>query len=211
MPVTIYSWPSLEAQIAAIADDIAYNTHDIDDGLRSGLITLEMLEELPLIAGLLTEVRDRYPGLEEPRLIHEVMRRQITRMVEDVIGVTQANIQTIKPQSADDVRHAGRTMAHFSEEFVEADRQIKAFLYRHLYRHPDVMRVRASATRIVRDLFAAFMAEPSAMGDKHRHKGIEDLAVDMRARKVRDYLAGMTDTYAIEAHRRLFDHTPELR
>jgi dGTPase len=202
---------SLESQVAAIADDIAYNTHDIDDGLRSGLVTLEMLEELPLIAGLLAEVRDRYPDLEEPRLIHEVMRRQITRMVEDVIGVTQANIHSIKPQSADDVRHAGRTMAHFSEEVVEADRDIKAFLYRHLYRHPDVMRVRASATQIVRDLFAAFMAEPGAMGDKHRHAGIEDLAVNLRARKVRDYLAGMTDTYAIAAHRRLFDHTPELR
>ena len=202
---------SLEAQVAAIADDIAYNTHDIDDGLRSGLITLEMLEELPLIARLLAEVRERYPNLEEPRLIHEVMRRQITRMVEDVIGVAQANIRAIKPQSADDVRYAGRTMAHFSEEFVEADRHIKVFLYRHLYRHPDVMRVRASATRIVRDLFAAFMAEPSEMGDKHSHEGIEAPAVELRARKVRDYLAGMTDTYAIAAHRRLFDHTPELR
>ncbi|VVT12445.1 Deoxyguanosinetriphosphate triphosphohydrolase-like protein [Hoeflea sp. EC-HK425] len=202
---------SLESQVAAIADDIAYNTHDIDDGLRSGLITLEMLEELPLISRLLAEVRDLYPGLEEPRLIHEVMRRQITRMVEDVIGVTQAHIQEIKPQSADDVRHAGRTMAHFSEEFVEADRHIKAFLYRHLYRHPDVMRVRASATLIVRDLFSAFMANPSAMGEKHRHAGIEDLPVHKRARKVRDYLAGMTDTYAIAAHRRLFDHTPDLR
>ncbi|MEM5492237.1 deoxyguanosinetriphosphate triphosphohydrolase [Hoeflea sp. AS16] len=202
---------SLESQVAAIADDIAYNTHDIDDGLRSGLITLEMLEELPLISQLLAEVRDRYPGLEEPRLINEVMRRQITRMVEDVIGVAQAHLQTIKPQSADDVRHAGRTMAHFSQEFVEADRHIKAFLYRHLYRHPDVMRVRASATRIVRDLFNAFMADPSTMGEKHEYAGIEDLAVELRARKVRDYLAGMTDTYAISAHRRLFDDTPELR
>ena len=202
---------SLESQVAAIADDIAYNTHDIDDGLRSGLITLEMLEELPLISRLLAEVRGRYPDLEEPRLIHEVMRRQITRMVEDVISVSQANLQAIKPESADDVRHAGRTMAHFSDEFVEADRAVKAFLYRHLYRHPDVMRVRASATRIVRDLFEAFMADPSAMGDKHQHQGIKDLPVAHRARKVRDYLAGMTDTYAVAAHRRLFDHTPELR
>lgn len=202
---------SLESQVAAIADDIAYNTHDIDDGLRSGLITVEMLEELPLLARLLTEVRGRYPDLEEPRLIHEIMRRQITEMVEDVIGVTQTNILAVKPQSADDVRHAGRTMAHFSEEFVAADCHVKAFLYRHLYRHPDVMRVRASATQIVRDLFAAFMAEPSAMGDKHSHAGFEDLPETLRARKVRDYLAGMTDTYAIAAHRRLFDHTPELR
>ena len=102
-------------------------------------------------------------------------------------------------------------MAHFSHEFVEADQHIKAFLYRHLYRHPDVMRVRASATRIVRDLFAAFMADPSAMGEKHRHAGIEEMALDRRAHVGRDYLAGMTDTYAIPAHRRLFDDTPELR
>lgn len=201
----------LEAQAAAIADDIAYNTHDIDDGLRSGLITLEMLEELPLIARLLSTVRQRYPKLEEARLIHEVMRRQITEMVEDVIGVAQANIAQIKPQSADDVRHAGRTMAHFSEEFVAADRHIKAFLYRHLYRHPDVMRVRANATRIVRDLYRAFMDDPSAMGDKHAPSGIQNVPRELRARKVRDYLAGMTDTYAVAAHRRLFDHTPELR
>lgn len=205
------SHASLEAQVAAIADDIAYNTHDIDDGLRSGLITLEMLEELPLISQLMSEVRQRYPNLEEPRLIHEIMRRQITAMVEDVIGVAQANILAIKPASADEVRHAGRTLAHFSEDFVAADRHIKTFLYRHLYRHPDVMRVRAAATTIVCDLFSAFMAAPSEMGEKHRHVGIEELPEAMRARKVRDYLAGMTDTYAIAAHRRLFDHTPELR
>jgi len=201
----------LEAQAAAIADDIAYNTHDIDDGLRSGLITLEMLEELPLLARLMAEVRNRYPGLEEPRFIHEIMRRQITEMVEDVIGVAQSNIIAIKPQSADDVRHAGRTMVHFSDAFVTADRDIKRFLYKHLYRHPDVMRVRAHATQIVQDLFSAFMADPSIMGEKHEYAGIDDLPDKMRAQGVRDYLAGMTDTYAIAAHRRLFDHTPELR
>jgi dGTPase len=205
------SHSSLEAQVAAIADDIAYNTHDIDDGLRSGLITMEMLEELPLIATLLSEVRDRYPDLEEPRLIHEIMRRQITAMVEDVITVAQDNLADIKPQSADDVRLAGRMMAHFSDDFVKADRDIKTFLYRHLYRHPDVMRVRANATRIVRDLFSAFMADPGAMGDKHAGAEVSDLAERELAQRVRDYIAGMTDTYAIAAHRRLFDRTPELR
>jgi dGTPase len=205
------SHSGLEAQAAAIADDIAYNTHDIDDGLRSGLITLEMLEELPLIARLLSEVRGRYPDLEEPRLINEVMRRQITAMVEDVIAVTQANIARIKPESADDVRHAGQTMAHFSEEFATADRETKTFLYAHLYRHPEVMRVRESATRIVNDLFSAFIANPGAMGDKYSHAGFEDLSPALRMQRVSDYLSGMTDTYAIAAHRRLFDHTPELR
>ncbi|WP_417424122.1 deoxyguanosinetriphosphate triphosphohydrolase [Hoeflea sp.] len=205
------SHSGLEAQAAAIADDIAYNTHDIDDGLRSGLITLEMLEELPLIARLLSEVRGRYHDIEEPRLINEVMRRQITAMVEDVIAVTQANIARIKPESADDVRHAGQTMAHFSEEFATADRETKTFLYAHLYRHPEVMRVRESATRIVNDLFSAFMANPGAMGDKYSHTGFEDLSPALRMQRVSDYLSGMTDTYAIAAHRRLFDHTPELR
>lgn len=205
------SYSSMEAQVAAISDDIAYNTHDIDDGLRSGLITVEMLEDLPLMARLLSEVRGRYPGLEEPRLIHEIMRRQITAMVEDVISVAQENIALIKPQSADDVRHAGRTMAHFSPDFVIADQKIKAFLYRHLYRHPDVMRVRGQAAQIVSDLYAAFMDDPASMGGKHGDAGLRDLPKGQMARQVRDYLAGMTDTYAIAAHRRLFDHTPELR
>lgn len=202
---------SLEAQVAAIADDIAYNTHDIDDGLRSGLVTLEMLEELPLITALLAQVRGLYPKLEEQRLIHEIMRRQITVMVEDVISVAQANLGRTRPQSADDVRRAGYTLAHFSEEFAAADRDIKAFLYNHLYRHPDVMRVRANATQIVRDLFSAYMEDPGAMGDRHAGGKIADMPADRRARRVRDYIAGMTDTYAIAAHRRLFDHTPELR
>lgn len=205
------SHSSLEAQVAAIADDIAYNTHDIDDGLRSGLITMDMLEDLPLIAGLLSEVGGRYPGLEEPRLLHEIMRRQITAMVEDVIAVAQASLADIKPESADDVRLAGQTMAHFSDEFVAADRDIKAFLYRHLYRHPDVMRVRANATRIVNDLFSAFMSDPAAMGHKHAGTGFSDMAEAKLVHRVRDYIAGMTDTYAIAEHRRLFDRTPELR
>ncbi len=207
----LFSHASLEAQVAAIADDIAYNTHDIDDGLRSGLVSMDMLDELPMISRLLAEVRDRYPGLEEPRVIHEIMRRQITAMVEDVIGVAQAHLAEVRPQSADDVRHAGRTLACFSPEMAEADRQIKGFLYRHLYRHPDVMRVRAGAAQIIRDLFTAYMEIPSAMGDARWTDGLMDLSQGQRARHVRDYLAGMTDTYAIAAHRRLFDRTPELR
>jgi dGTPase len=102
-------------------------------------------------------------------------------------------------------------MAHFSQDFVTADRDIKTFLYQHLYRHPDVMRVRANATRIVRDLFSAFMSDPGAMGDKHAGAEVADLAERELAQRVRDYIAGMTDTYAIAAHRRLFDRTPELR
>ena len=202
---------SLEAQVAAIADDIAYNTHDIDDGLRSGLITMDMLSELPLLSSILSEVSARYPGLEKPRLVNEIMRRQITAMVEDVIGVSQDALSRLKPLSADDVRQCGETIATFSGEMAEADRAIKAFLYRHVYRHPDVMRIREQAASIVTDLFHAYMQDPARMGETRLAESAALNSTGERARLVRDYLAGMTDTYAISAHRRLFDHTPDLR
>jgi deoxyguanosinetriphosphate triphosphohydrolase, putative len=205
------SHAGLEAQVAAIADDIAYNTHDIDDGLRSGLITVEMLEDVPLICDFLREVRRLYPHIEKARLIHEVMRRQITAMVEDVIGTAQKNLAEIAPQRADDIRHAKRPVALFSPEMAKAEKAIKAFLFQHLYRHPEVMRVRAQAAEIVRDLFHAYMEDPTRMGEAWAKEDIARLPPERRARYVRDYLAGMTDTYAMNAHRRLFDRTPELR
>ncbi len=202
---------SLEAQVAAIADDIAYNTHDIDDGLRSGYLTYEMLEEVPFLAGLMREVHDRYPKLEDARFTNEIMRRQITAMVEDVIGVTQANLREAGPGSADDVRLAGRTLATFSPEMAEIDRQIKTLLFGHIYRHPDIMKIRAGAARIVSELFDAYFTNPELMGSHPWIDGVEALSAAQRARHVADYLAGMTDTYAEKTHRQLFDHTPELR
>ena len=202
---------SLEAQVAAIADDIAYNTHDIDDGLRSGYLTFEMLEGVPFLADLMREVHDRYPGLESSRFTHEIMRRQITRMVEDVIGVTQEHLRNIKPSSAADIRKAGRTFASFSEPFAATDKQIKKLLFTHIYRHPEIMRIRAGAAQIVTDLYAAFMAEPKEMQSHYWYDTIGSMPEHVKARHVGDYLAGMTDTYAIAAHRRLFDHTPDLR
>jgi dGTPase len=154
------TFASLEAQVAAIADDIAYNTHDIDDGLRSGYLTFEMLEEIPFLSGLMAEVRALYPGLEASRFTHEIMRRQITRMVEDVISVAQERLSEVKPQSADDVRHASRVIATFSEAMAETDKQIKAMLFKRIYRHPEIMRIRAGAAQIVTDLFGAYMANP---------------------------------------------------
>jgi len=205
------TYASLEAQVAAIADDIAYNTHDIDDGLRSGYLSFEMLEEIPFLASLMAEVRERYPNLEPSRFTHEIMRRQITRMVEDVISVAQRGLAEIKPKSATDVRLANRVIATFSDEMSETDRQIKAMLFKRIYRHPEIMRIRAGAGQIVTDLFGAYMANPKEMQSHYWVDHIAGLAEPARARHVGDYLAGMTDTYAISAHRRLFDHTPDLR
>jgi dGTPase len=205
------SYASLEAQVAAIADDIADNPHDIDDGLRSGYLTFEMLEEIPFLAGLMAEVRERYPHLEPSRFTHEIMRRQITRMVEDVIGVAQARLSLLRPESAGDIRGAGQVIATFSEAMAETDRQIKAMLFKRIYRNADIMRIRAGAAKIVTDLFGAYMANPKEMQSHYWVDHIAGLSDAPKARHVGDYLAGMTDTYAISAHRRLFDHTPDLR
>ncbi len=205
------TYASLEAQVAAIADDIAYNTHDIDDGLRSGYLNFDMLEEVPFLAGLMAEVRDRYPGLEASRFTHEITRRQITRMVEDVISVAQERIRTLKPASAADIRHADRTIATFSPEMAETDRQIKRLLFSRIYRHPEIMRIRANAAQIVTDLFHAYMRDPELMLSHYWVDHIAGLNELARARHVGDYLAGMTDTYALSAHSRLFDRTPDLR
>ncbi|MBY5602794.1 deoxyguanosinetriphosphate triphosphohydrolase [Rhizobium leguminosarum] len=205
------TYASLEAQVAAIADDIAYNTHDIDDGLRSGYLTFDMLEEIPFLAGLMAEVRARYPHLEPSRFTHEIMRRQITRMVEDVIGVAQQRLSLLRPENAADIRAADRVIATFSKGMAETDRQIKAILFKRIYRNPDIMRIRAGAAQIVTDLFAAYMANPKEMQSHYWVDHIAGLSDAPKARHVGDYLAGMTDTYAISAHRRLFDHTPDLR
>ena len=199
----------LEAQVAAISDDIAYNTHDIDDGLRSGLITLEILEEVPFLDQLLRTVRSLYPDLEESRVIHEIMRRQITAMVEDVIATTQANLKELQPECADDVRRAGRVTGCFSERMADADKAIKRFLYANMYRHPTVMRVRKLAADVLEDLYGAYLASPDLMGGQWS-AGVGDLDAAGLERRVADYLAGMTDNFALSQHRSLFDQTPEL-
>lgn len=205
------SFASLEAQVAAIADDIAYNTHDIDDGLRAGYLTFEMLEEVPFLAGLMAEVRDRYPHLEASRFTHEMMRRQITRMVEDVIGFAQENLDRIGPGSCAEVRGCGEVIATFSPAMALTDRLIKDLLFARIYRHSEIMRIRTGAAQIVTDLFHAYMQDPGLMKSHYWVEHIAGLSHAARARHVGDYLAGMTDTYAIKAHGQLFDRTPDLR
>jgi dGTPase len=199
------TFSSLEAQAAAIADDIAYDAHDIDDGLRAGLFELEDLTAVPLTAAFLADIRERHPGLDRPRVINEVTRRVITAMVEDAIATAVADIATVDPRSADDVRRAGRALVAFSPAMAATDKAIKAFLFPRMYRHPNVVRVREGADRIVRDLFDLYLRQPAHLPDEWTADG------DERPRRIGDYIAGMTDRYAIQEHRRWFDRTPELR
>jgi dGTPase len=202
-------YASVEAQAAAIADDIAYDAHDIDDGLRAGLISLDMLEDVSLPAGILASVRQRYPGLDAVRTGHELMRRQITAMVEDAIATAQANLDRLAPQSVADIHGAGRPMVAFSPAMTAAEKELKAFLYGRLYRHPAVMAVREGADQIVRDLYTRYFERPADLPDGHGEEATVCSEAE-RARYVADFIAGMTDTYAIKEHRRLFDRTPDL-
>lgn len=201
---------SAEAQAAAIADDIAYDSHDIDDGLRAGLFTLDDIRAVPFVAELLDEIDGRYPGLDLSRRIHELTRRVITRMVEDAIGEGERRLRRLAPNSADEIRQARKPVLCFSPALAEADADIKGFLYPNMYRHPMVKAVRTQADAVVRDLFAAFTRAPEAMPDEW-HEGLDALDEGRLARRVADYIAGMTDRYALQEHQRLFPSTPELR
>lgn len=206
----LWSFASAEAQAAAIADDIAYDAHDIDDGLRAGLIDPDDLAELPLVGGVLRDVRTRYPKLDLARFIQEVTRRVITLMVEDTIAEGFDRIKDLQPTSADDIRQARRTMISFSPAMIEADRAIKGFLFSRVYRSEAVMKVMRDAERVVEELFSAFMQSPKELPAEWR-RDIGQVNETMRARRVADYIAGMTDRFALAEHRRLFDATPELR
>ena len=206
----LWSWPSGEAQAAAIADDIAYDAHDLDDGLRAGLFCLDDLTDIALVGEILAEVDGKYPGLEEPRRIHEVVRRVITRLVEDVIGEAISRIKRLAPVSVDDIRNAGEAMVAFSPAMAEAEVQVKTFLFANMYRHADVLSVREQVARVMRELFSHFKAHPDTMPDEWAQdlKGVCEADL---SRRVCDYIAGMTDRYAMDEHRRLFDDTPDLR
>ena len=190
--------PSLEAQVANLADEIAYNNHDVDDGLRSGLLTLEQLAEVELFASHLNEVRQAWPQLAERRLVHETVRRMINTLVTDMISQTQSNIGESAPQSLEDLRCAP-ALAAFSPRMRELNNELKAFLRTELYRHYRVMRMSAKARRVIRELFKAFMEDPRLLPPQSNNQLAEDLP-----RTVADYIAGMTDRYAIREHRRIY-------
>lgn len=202
-------WPSAEAQIAALADDIAYNNHDIDDGLRAGLFTLEELAELPIIGDILRDLLRDHAGADPKRLRHEAIRRMISRMIFDLVSETQKRIEQHQPECVEDIRGLSGPIASFSSEMEEQNAHIKEFLRHRMYKHYTVNRSMSKAKRLVRDLFSLLLAEPSLMPDDWADRCV-DFSETERARYVCDYVAGMTDRFAIAEYRRLFDIIDEL-
>jgi dGTPase len=196
--------PGLEAQLANIADEIAYNNHDVDDGLRSGLITLEQLAEIPFFADQLASVRERYGDLDETLLCREVVREMIDTLVTDLLSTSHALIMEMAPQSIDDVRNASKPMVGFSEAHAASQRELKRFLRRHLYAHPRVARMTEQAHETIKLLFETFMADFSALPPRHGEPARALVSRDpaAAARIVADYIAGMTDRFALELRER---------
>jgi dGTPase len=201
--LALWSHAGAEAQAAAIADDIAYDAHDLDDGLRADLFSLGDLVDVPVIGGLLRDVREQYPGIDPARLTHELVRRLIGRLIEDVVGESARRLGAAAPTSADEVRAAGAAMVGFSAMMASTDRAIKAFLWTNMYRHPRVIAVMTHAEEVVRALFARFFVQPSDMPGEWA-EGLEQVDAAARARRVADFIAGMTDGFALSEHARLF-------
>src|SRR5882724_5103342 len=197
-------WPSAEAQAAAVADDIAYNNHDIDDGLRAGLFTIADLASLPLVGPVFAALEQRYPGLEPARLIHEAVRRLIDAMVTDVIDESRRRFAEVQPATADQVRGAARALVGFSTAMRESDRALKQFLFNRMYRHYKVNRMTGKARRVVAELFELYLRQPDRLPTEW-HAMTEGAGTAATARLVADYIAGMTDRFALDEHRRLFD------
>jgi len=206
----LWSFPSVEAQVAAVADDIAYDAHDIDDGLRAELFSRDEIAAVALPGEILAEIRAAYPGLEAGRLVHEFIRRLIGLLIEDVVAETGRRLAALAPRSAEEVRRAPSGVAGFSAAIAKAEGAIKAFLETRMYRHARVQRVMDEAAHVIRDLFARYTAHPDDLPAEWR-EGLAGADDAVRARRIADFVAGMTDRYALAEHARLFDSTPELR
>ena len=202
--------PGLEAQLANFADEIAYNNHDVDDGIRAGLIRIEQLSAVPLFKRFHEQVLMLHPALEGRRLVYEVIRRMINFLVTDLIDATTLRLRSAGVNSIDEVRALAEPLAGFSAEVQGLNRELKVFLREHVYKHYKVRRMTAKAQRVLAELFNAFFADPGLMPDEHKavaDQGESRQGNSGRARAVADYIAGMTDRYAILEHRRLFDPT----
>jgi dGTPase len=207
----LWSHTSAEAQAGAIADDIAYDAHDIDDGLRADLFRLDDIAQVPLAGEILRDISTRHPHTEPTRRAHELVRRLIARMIEDVVAQSSRNLMKLESREAASVRRAGAPVITFSAAMAEADRAIKDFLYPRMYRHRRIMRIMGEAEQVVRDMFAHYVAHPSdlpAEWSAHTGGQTDDAA---RARHIGDFIAGMTDRFALVEHARIFEATPELR
>ena len=206
----LWSFASVEAQVAAFADDIAYDAHDIDDGLRAELFSLDDIAAVALPGKIIADIRAAFPALDSARLVHEFVRRLIGLLIEDVIAETRRRLAALAPGSADDVRRAPAAVVAFSPATAEAERLIKGFLETRMYRHARIQRVMNEAAGVVRDLFARYSARPDDLPAEWK-EGLAGTDKAAGARRIADFIAGMTDRYALAEHARLFDSTPELR
>jgi dGTPase len=206
----LWSFASLEAQVAAIADDIAYDAHDIDDGLRAGLFQIDDLKSIPLTAAIIAEIDKQYPGLDESRRGAELVRELISHLIGAVMLEAHRRLEMTRPASSDAVRQQTEALIAFPPETMEVEAAIKAFLKARMYRHERVMRVMRDAEQLVSDLFARYQADPAAMPAEWLPAERVETEAE-RARRIGNFIAGMTDLFALTEHRRLFDSTPDLR
>jgi dGTPase len=209
-PLDLNSWASAEAQAASLADDIAYLSHDVDDGLRAGLLSFETLAAVPLAGAISSRVLELAASVTDGRAVYEVTRRMITAMVSDVVMESRRRLRELAPDSPDDIRRAENAVVSFSPAMTSDLAALKEFLFAHVYRHPRVMAVMQGAEKILAELFQRYLEKPSLM--PHAWAQASEAAEPARrARLVADFVSGQTDRYAIAEHRRLFAATPELR
>ncbi|BBC00398.1 MULTISPECIES: deoxyguanosinetriphosphate triphosphohydrolase [Bradyrhizobium] len=206
----LWSYASLEAQIAAFADDIAYDAHDIDDGLRAGLFAVDDLKEMPLTADIIAEIDRHYPGLDEVRRGAELVRELISHFISAVFNEASRRLADAQPQSAHDVRHHNAPLIAFPSEVAEQEAAIKAFLFRRMYRHKRVMLVMGEAEEVVRNLFERYQQSPEDLPAEWIEGSVQETG-SARNRRIGNFIAGMTDRFALIEHQRLFDSTPDLR